>query len=216
MGLYSSARRSSCSCSCSCENSNPNPNPNPINFKIIKYLVVNQFIIVDINYPDATNYEGNKILVFSNVSPENLLNMKFIDPHFCEEQTHPSPVARFVPTPRGWDMAIQFCEACKVLINRKPSIINDEDEEFWIDPHKNMWSKSKYSRKEAEIFALGMETSEYCINCENFPYCYDCHNCKNCITCALCYECVDCEECSKCTSCTGSKFLSEINKTSQC
>jgi hypothetical protein len=60
-----------------------------------------------INYPDCTNYEGNKILVFHNISVEEIANANTIDPHFCDKD-HVSPIARFRPSKDGWSMAEAF------------------------------------------------------------------------------------------------------------
>ena len=83
------------------------PNPNPKNFKFIKIERFEEFVIVMINYPDCTNYEGNKILVFDNITLEELANMEKIDPHFCDKD-HKAPIARFEPTESGWSMAQTF------------------------------------------------------------------------------------------------------------
>lgn len=119
---------SSCKCketvknpnsSCKC-NSNKNtiiettkvtfPNPNPNNYKIEKLILHldKGYVLVLINYPDCTNFEGNKILVYKNVDPSTIINAKFLDPHFCNNDEHPSPIARFIPTDEGWEMALKF------------------------------------------------------------------------------------------------------------
>ena len=50
-------------------------------------------VVVEINYPDCTNYEGNKIIVFKDVNKLTIWNLNSIDPHFCESKL--SPFARF-------------------------------------------------------------------------------------------------------------------------
>ena len=87
------------------------PNPNPANYVIKKSEEVGAFLILLIHYPDCTNYEGNKILVFKGVKPLDLLNQKLIDPHFFVDPKVASPIARFVPTDEGWEMAIRFAKA---------------------------------------------------------------------------------------------------------
>ena len=79
-------------------------NPNPSNFTITKTERVGNYLIVMIKYHDCTNYEGMKILVFDGDVAENLHKVKRIDPHFCDGD-HISPIARFVPTEKGWLMA---------------------------------------------------------------------------------------------------------------
>ena len=87
------------------------PNPDPNNYKVVQAYEKGQFIVLKINYPNCTNYEGNKILVFSNVTMIDLINQRKIDPHFFESKQYASPIARFEPTERGWQMAIRFIES---------------------------------------------------------------------------------------------------------
>lgn len=90
------------------ENSNNTlPNPNPLNYKIVKYAeFYGHYLLVKINYPDCKNHEGNKILLFENCSMDELLKQKKIDPHFSDNKKLHSPIARFEPTNKGWDMAV--------------------------------------------------------------------------------------------------------------
>lgn len=82
-------------------------NPNPNNWKLVKYKEMAGYLIVQLNYPDCKNYEGNKILVFEGISLADLINQKTIDPHFFPNKTGAprSPVARFTPDTNGWTMA---------------------------------------------------------------------------------------------------------------
>jgi hypothetical protein len=81
------------------------PNPDPTNYKIIKYLENRGFLIVEIQYPDCTNYEGRKILLYKHCTMKDLLKQKSIDPHFSENTDYYSPIARFEPTAEGWATA---------------------------------------------------------------------------------------------------------------
>jgi len=85
-------------------------NPNPSNFQIIRHKRIGHFVVALIKYPECLNFEGRKILVFENISMETIKNLNSIDPHFCNFDTHPSPIARFVPTHKGWKYAVQFCK----------------------------------------------------------------------------------------------------------
>jgi hypothetical protein len=87
------------------------PNPDASNYEIIKHKYVNNYLILMINYPDCINYEGNKILVFENCTLEQLKEQKLIDPHFCDNEEFFSPIARFEPTDRGWNMALKLCKS---------------------------------------------------------------------------------------------------------
>lgn len=86
------------------------PNPKPDNYSIIKHEQIGKFLIVKIKYHDCTNYEGNKILIYEHCTIYNLLNQKYIDPHFCEDKDFYSPIARFKPDELGWDWAVALCK----------------------------------------------------------------------------------------------------------
>lgn len=55
-------------------------------------------------YPDCTNYEGKKVMIFRGSSDE-LKRRTIIDPHFFEDNT--STIARFEPTESGWLVALE-------------------------------------------------------------------------------------------------------------
>lgn len=102
-------------CSCSCQ-STPTasvlrtlPNPDPKNFRIIKAYEGVSGVALRVEYPDCTNYEGVKILLFREVSLKRLLKRKTLDPHFCDKGFHKSPFARFEPTDFGWNIAVTLC-----------------------------------------------------------------------------------------------------------
>ena len=77
-------------------------NPDPYNFKVLKHILVDNMLIVEIQYPDCINYEGKKILVFENVKYSDLMKQGSIDPHFSDNKKFKSPIARFSPTEQGW------------------------------------------------------------------------------------------------------------------
>ena len=87
-----------------------NLNPDPKNFKITKARVFGDFLVIKVNYPNCKNYEGNKILVYKNVSLERLFLQGSIDPHFSDNKKMKSPIARFEPTNRGFSMAVRFVQ----------------------------------------------------------------------------------------------------------
>jgi hypothetical protein len=85
-------------------------NPNPKNFRIMQSEKIGRFVILLVHYPDCHNFEGDKILVFEDVSLATLQGLTSLDPHFCDSKAHSSPVARFVPTLNGWVYATKFCK----------------------------------------------------------------------------------------------------------
>lgn len=91
-------------------NSKPDINPDPDNYKVVEAYEKNGFIVLKINYPNCTNYEGLKILVFHGITMIDLINQRKIDPHFFESKQYASPIVRFEPTVRGWEMALRFIE----------------------------------------------------------------------------------------------------------
>jgi uracil DNA glycosylase len=89
----------------------PTGNPNPHNFIIEEVMAIGKFVIARVRYPDCSNYEGRKVLVFEGTTTRTLQTQVALDPHFCDSKVHPSPVARFEPTNRGWNYAISFCQS---------------------------------------------------------------------------------------------------------
>ena len=87
------------------------PNPDPSNYKILRGWSYDEaYLVIELQYPDCTNYEGRKILVFK-ASLKSLLAQKKIDPHFSENKDFISPIARFEPTDEGWENARMWCHA---------------------------------------------------------------------------------------------------------
>lgn len=79
-------------------------NPNPENFSILRTRQVGKCVVVEAHYPDCQNFEGKKIMVFSNTTEDEMKKRKKIDPHF---QMSSGPIARFEPTDVGWKLAVQ-------------------------------------------------------------------------------------------------------------
>lgn len=79
-------------------------NPNPKEFEILEVFTDDSYTVLKIKYPNCTNAEGIKILVYK-ATPVELLKRKEFDPHFGHKD---SPIARFEPTDQGWNMAIKL------------------------------------------------------------------------------------------------------------
>ena len=82
------------------------PNPDPNNWEILKFLESGRNILIMIQYPDCTNYEGKKILLYLNTTYDDLVTQGSIDPHFSKSKEFRSPFARFEPTRKGWDAGL--------------------------------------------------------------------------------------------------------------
>ena len=87
------------------------PNPDPAKFKILKVVQVGRHVVAKINYPNCTNFEGNKICLFLCTNVMALRQRQRLDPHFSEELN--SPFARFKPDEDGWNIAIKVAENIK-------------------------------------------------------------------------------------------------------
>lgn len=81
-------------------------NPNPKIFKIIDLIQEGPFVCAEIQYPNCTNYEGTKIIVFKDTTIEEVESMTIIDPHFLKDN---KVFARFEPTAEGKLAAIACC-----------------------------------------------------------------------------------------------------------
>jgi len=86
------------------------PNPDPERFTIISTIQIGKSLVVEVNYPDCINYEGNKILVFSDCEERELRSRKTLDPHFSPDN---GPIARFAPTVEGLRLAVKLAHLIK-------------------------------------------------------------------------------------------------------
>ncbi len=83
------------------------PNPNPARFEILRTRQIGTALVAEVRYPDCTNYEGRKILVYAGTSDFDLRTRATLDPHFAEGG---GPVARFKPTVYGWHLATTLAQ----------------------------------------------------------------------------------------------------------
>jgi len=83
------------------------PNPDPKNFSVVDFLQAGRHLIVKVVYPNCTNYEGVKIMVYADMKWEDFSKLTKLDPHFSKFEL--SPVARLEPTNRGWQLAQCIC-----------------------------------------------------------------------------------------------------------
>lgn len=87
------------------------PNPDPRNYRITRHEQLGDALVLEVVYPDCTNYEGRKIMVFQNTRLSFLKKQGSIDPHFSNNPSMHSPIARFEPTELGWHLARQTARA---------------------------------------------------------------------------------------------------------
>ena len=79
--------------------------PNPDVFEVRYVREIGEYYMSWVHYPNATNYEGNKVLV-TTFDPRNRIRL---DPHFSPNS---GIVARFEPTTEGVKNAVVFCKHC--------------------------------------------------------------------------------------------------------
>jgi hypothetical protein len=80
----------------------------PKKFEILRVYRNGDFLIVWVHYPNCTNFNGRKILIYRGLTESELYQLKTLDPHFQEEGV--SPIARFKPTPEGMRLAIEMTD----------------------------------------------------------------------------------------------------------
>lgn len=84
-----------------------NNNPNPRNFSILRESEIKRGrIALLVHYPDATNFEGKKIIILSTEDYNLVKSTNILDPHFSD--TGQTVIARFAPTENGWSDALKF------------------------------------------------------------------------------------------------------------
>ena len=79
----------------------------PTNFEILRTRSIGSWCVLEVQYPNATNYEGRKIMVYRRTLVkilQGIMDQKRLDPHFAEHSV--SPFARFEPTAAGWTAAV--------------------------------------------------------------------------------------------------------------
>ncbi len=85
------------------------PNPDPKNFKILAVSIAKNkrsICVVEVNYPNCTTFEGNKILVYE-AELAVFSNPSYLDPHFTETNRL---LARFPATAEGLGDALDYAE----------------------------------------------------------------------------------------------------------
>lgn len=85
--------------------------PDPGVFTIEKHFSNKDHTVVIVDYPDASNYEGKKIIVYLYTSYEQIVKERRLDPHFTSAKINVKPFARFEPTQLGW------AKACDLINN---------------------------------------------------------------------------------------------------
>lgn len=102
-------------CSSTTDTNNVIVSPDHSKFEIIRTERNGKFLIVELKYLDYHNYDGHKIIVFEDLTLQQLLELKDIDPHFNDNRLgykHTLKiVARFIPSIYGWYLARKMCHS---------------------------------------------------------------------------------------------------------
>lgn len=80
-----------------------NINPDPYNFKLMSWIEHGEYLVVRVKYPDCTNYEGEKILLFENMTIDEFAKLRCVDPHFTGNS---KLIGRFRPDRAGMRLAL--------------------------------------------------------------------------------------------------------------
>lgn len=84
--------------------------PDPENWFVLRVQPVSgvaaTYTVVMLQYPDCTNFEGRKVLVYAGATKLSVREPR--DPHFADDGS--GPVARFPPDDAGWRNAVMFAE----------------------------------------------------------------------------------------------------------
>lgn len=83
-------------------------NPDPRNWKFRRGIEIGKYVVIEVVYPNCTNFDGHKVMVYHGTSMRDLLERRELDPHFSDDNS--SPIARFRPDKEGWEQAIAFAE----------------------------------------------------------------------------------------------------------
>lgn len=78
--------------------------PQPGRFEVIRVIEHRPYIVAEVRWPDAKNYEGRKCMLYRATEAE-LRAARRLDPHFQEQRGPLVPIARFEPTELGWEAA---------------------------------------------------------------------------------------------------------------
>lgn len=77
-------------------------NPNPEKFSIIKEHYENGYLVLEVSYPNCTNFEGRKLMLYQGFRTSQQLlkyNNGKLDPHFADSKG--APIGRFKPDKDG-------------------------------------------------------------------------------------------------------------------
>jgi hypothetical protein len=104
--------------------------PDSEKYEIVDVARVDKHLVMKVRYPNCAkcSFEGDKVMVFLNVTEADVLRWRRIDPHFRDPKAKtaareaPSPAARFPARPDGWTDALSYARG------KVPMVSNGTDE----------------------------------------------------------------------------------------
>ena len=91
--------------------------PDSEKYEIIDVVRVGPHLVMKVQYPNCIkcSFEGNKVMVFLNITEAQVLRWRRIDPHFRAPGTEtiresPGPNARFPASKEGWNDALNYAK----------------------------------------------------------------------------------------------------------
>lgn len=91
--------------------------PDNSRYEVLEATAVGNHLVMKVGYIGCKcEYDGEKVLVFINVTPIEALKWKKIDPHFQnpghsdDPSVAPGPSARFPASVDGWQDALKYAE----------------------------------------------------------------------------------------------------------
>lgn len=93
--------------------------PDSENYEVQEVAQVGNHLVLKVNYPNCKkcSYEGQKVMVYLNVTALQALKWKKLDPHFTDPKTirkateAPGPSARFPASDEGWKDALAYARS---------------------------------------------------------------------------------------------------------
>jgi hypothetical protein len=100
---------------CNCDWIDRSTFVNPEKFTILQLYQIADHVVALVHYPECTNFEGKKILLFENTTTIEISDRKILDPHFSINR---SLFARFVPTKKG----LRFAMKCAMFLSNQETV----------------------------------------------------------------------------------------------
>lgn len=90
--------------------------PDKEQYEVVQFQRIGAHVVMKVRYPNCARcaYEGNKVMVYLNVTEADILRWRVMDPHFADPKVKrdvreaPAPAARFPANDQGWQDALDY------------------------------------------------------------------------------------------------------------